>query len=908
MTKRGIRCHLVRTPTVPTGDPDSRAGRSRLFPSVFDASIITFEMVEEADATPARGWGPMITIESAQSAGKEVIHGWSVEFVMRDYPTLAPDRVAIHRAGARLDAAGTLFVEFPAGTGLQMATFLHTFVHLPGALPARVRPDSEALAAPPRNASEGGGISIEFYGVDYTYVRSAGRGSGPRRPQSQTIDGLVHVVATGDPIARTASLAIRRESDRATVTTLDLKGAQVTVAPGRANHMAVLLTLRAVDSTGAACSFQRHLHSVSSGFGPRAGELATAISSAAICASASTADAPSMMPIDQGAGASAGGGGGPSPPPPTAADDEATRASLALIEAPPPEGKRHLAIIGRGYKPQFDTAIRNAPNVGLNVVHLQSASGFAAIVPRLVGLAPTGVVEYVLIVDDPELHPIRLMPAANPRDIRAREEATDGLVASVSGATSLLLPLPGSPTVCIYVWEELDRTKSDPSVAVSEKLSRLYVNSPNVHVLSQFPADADGNASAQTIAVRAQWRSNLRSYRPFPETGQRKDIPRGWTPQALGMMVQSMFGGATARLALRRQQELDSRRFDVPVTAIIRGTGPAPSIAEQRDATHYYLFTRPPDHAFEVARHQIHPTDARASALVETAVAYQPPAGVLRGYAATTSPATDDLSAILVPPDGPIAIADFGRTRYAAVLAVTAAFASAATGMASKPRFNLQFVLNDVTSVLQIAKDDVPTFRLSLAHAAACRGQPRLLLRHDPPQPPGRVLRSPGDLRERRGEDRGPRRRRCYPTRLRYRVTRRPSGPRFGQRDSVPKHQDQLRWHHRRAPCRALAPGARGPSQHAGHLLRPTGGASSPHQTPSRTTWLTRKRMTPTSWPEPPWWRRSSPPARGRTRRTRRGNGPLRARSTMCWWPSPSPASLLRSSGSPLPPTTPSRV
>ena len=52
------------------------------------------------------------------------------------------------------------------------------------------------------------------------------------RPQSQTVDGLINVVATGDPIARTASLAIRRGSDRSTVTTLDLEGAQVTVAPG----------------------------------------------------------------------------------------------------------------------------------------------------------------------------------------------------------------------------------------------------------------------------------------------------------------------------------------------------------------------------------------------------------------------------------------------------------------------------------------------------------------------------------------------------------------------------------------------------------------------------------------------------------------------------------------------------
>jgi hypothetical protein len=145
----GIHCHLVRTGTVPTGDPDSRAGRSRLFPWIFDEAFIKFAMIAEADATPTLGWGPFLHIESAHSAGKEVIHGRSVEFVIRDYPTLAPDRVAVHRAGARLDAAGTLFVEFPAGAGLQMATFMHTFVHLPGALPAQARPNGEALIAPP---------------------------------------------------------------------------------------------------------------------------------------------------------------------------------------------------------------------------------------------------------------------------------------------------------------------------------------------------------------------------------------------------------------------------------------------------------------------------------------------------------------------------------------------------------------------------------------------------------------------------------------------------------------------------------------------------------------------------------------------------------------------------------------
>ena len=717
---RGIRCHLVRAATVPTGDPTTKAGRARLFPTVFDEALIKFEMVAEADASSSRGWGPFIQIEFAHSAGKEVIHGRSAEFVMRDYPAKFPDRVAIHRVGARHDASGTLFVEFPAGAGPQVATFIHTWVHLPGALPAKARPNSEALIAPPvRSASSGGGISVEFFSVDCTYAR---RGASPRRQgqSAETVDGLVHVVATGDPTARTALLALRRSVDRSTVTTLDLAGAQVTVAPGRRGQMAVQLTLRAVDSAGVASSFQRHLLTVSPDHGPRAGprasDLATSISSIAICASGSTADAPSTMTIDQGAGASAEEG---APPPPSVAEEEATRASIALIGEPPPEGKRHLAIIGHGYKPQFDAAVRNAPNVGLHVVHLQSAGGFADIVPRLVGLAPTDVVEYVVIIDDMELHHIRLMLAGTPQEVRARAEEVDALVASVTGATTLLLTLPGSPKVSIFIWEELDPSKSDPSEAVSEKLSRFFAKSTDVHVLSQFPADADGNSSAQTIAVRAQWQGNLRSYRPYPTTGQRKDIPRGWTTLALGMMVQSMFGGATSRLALRRQQELDSRRFDVPITATIRGTGPAPSIAEQRDATHHYLFTQLPDRAFEVARHQIHSMDGRAHALVATAIAFQPPAGVLRAYAANKSPATDDLVAILTPPDGPIVLADFGRAPYAAVFAATAAFASAANSMAPKPRFNLQFVLNDVTSVLEIAKDDVPAFRLSFAHAAA---------------------------------------------------------------------------------------------------------------------------------------------------------------------------------------------
>ena len=102
------------------------------------------------------------------------------------------------------------------------------------------------------------------------------------------------------------------------------------------------------------------------------------------------------------------------------------------------------------------------------------------------------------------------------------------------------------------------------------------------------------------------------------------------------------------------------------------------------------------------------------------------------------------IDAILLPPDQSITVADFGRTQFAAVLAATTALAAAATRKAPKPRFNLQFILNDLASVLEvleIADDDIPTDRLSLPHALSFRcGQPRPLLRHDPPRPPGRLL------------------------------------------------------------------------------------------------------------------------------------------------------------------------
>ena len=106
-------------------------------------------MQGEGVSTPASGWGPVITIESTRSTTKEVIHGHSADFVLTDYPSAFNDRVAIHRKGARYDAAGAIFVEFPVGAGPQMATFLRTFVHLPGALPRRLRPTRAAIEPPP---------------------------------------------------------------------------------------------------------------------------------------------------------------------------------------------------------------------------------------------------------------------------------------------------------------------------------------------------------------------------------------------------------------------------------------------------------------------------------------------------------------------------------------------------------------------------------------------------------------------------------------------------------------------------------------------------------------------------------------------------------------------------------------
>lgn len=255
----GIPWHLVRASTVPTSDPDKKKGRSRLFATVYEEAYIKLEMHGEGSATPTFGWGPMITIDSTRTATKEVIHSHSADFVIIDYPNAYPDRVAIHRKGTRFDAAGVIFVESPVGAGPQMATFLHTFVYLSGGLPRRLRPTRDATQTSPLRSREGdAGFSLGFCDHDGTYARPG----GPYN-RGQVTDNVVHIVATGDARAHTASLTIRCNIDSSTWTTLDPKDAKVTVAEGAYGRPAVLLSLQSADSAGTPASFQRHIHSVS---------------------------------------------------------------------------------------------------------------------------------------------------------------------------------------------------------------------------------------------------------------------------------------------------------------------------------------------------------------------------------------------------------------------------------------------------------------------------------------------------------------------------------------------------------------------------------------------------------------------------------------------------------------------
>ena len=714
---KGIAAHLVRPTNVPTGDTATRKGRSRLFATVFDEVFVSFEQIEREKATPATGWGPIVTVTSSHTGAKEVIHGQSVEFVLRDYPDRFPDRVAIHRKGARYDSAGMLYLEFPAGAGPQMATFLHTFVHLPGGFPRHSSPASDALQADPLRSCDGDAFSLQFYAHDWTFALQ-----GTQR-RSQVPNSVVHVVATGDPKAGTASLTIRRASDPCTASTLDLKGAQITVADGAYDRPAVLLTLQSTDSEGEVAVFTRHLHALSGlllkrDLGPPLHLLATAISTAALCANAPPIGPSPQMQIDQGAGAVAGGGAAPPPAPLLTGEEQAIAATLAAVATPPLGGKLRLLVIGHGYIPQFKAALRSVPNIGLDVLYLQSSRGFRAVVTHLLACNPSGIAEIAFVIDDPELHLIRLMPTGTPYERRARDQAIDSLVSGASAAVGLLRALPGDPEISLFIWDQLDPTKSDPSVVVKEKLEHLYGKSEDVRVLSQFPLEKGGGYSAQTTSVRDQWQTNLRTYRPYPTAGPRPDIPFGWEPQALGVMCQTMLSGAVSRLALRRERDLEARSFHVPVTATIRGQQGVLTSKDQRAAAHNFLLAIPPDKPFDTNRHKIHTLDGRALAVVKTAVTHRPPVPVLRGYAGTKSADTAALEEMIAKNHKTLAIADFGRTQFAAVLAVASAFASSAADMVSKPRYNFGFVLNDVCSTFGITGDDIPAFRLGLSHAA----------------------------------------------------------------------------------------------------------------------------------------------------------------------------------------------
>ena len=222
--------------------------------------------------------------------------------------------------------------------------------------------------------------------------------------------------------------------------------------------------------------------------------------------------------------------------------------------------------------------------------------------------------------------------------------------------------------------------------------------------------------------------------------------------------------------------------------------------------------------------------------------------------------------------------------------------------MPPKPRFNLQFILNDLASVLEISDGDIPTYRLSLPHAASAvanralyfatslRGRPDVYYGHlalfvnDQGKIAARgalgVFQRASVIASKGGES----------ALSVAHATRRFNTP-------TPTPLASLVSASTRAGSRRPAPSASRRKLHSPprqHLpLR---------HTPSVTAWMTMV-MTMTSRLAPLWWRRSSPRARGPARRPRHGTRPRRAPSMTCLWPSLSPASHLRYSGSSPPPT-----
>ena len=514
---RGVAAHLVRTTHVPTGDTATRKGRSRLFATVFDEVFVSFEQIEREKATPATGWGPIVTITATHTGAKEVIHGQSVEFVLRDYPDRLPRPCRDPPQRGPLRLRGNALPRVPRRrrppNGDLPAHLRAPPGRLPPALASHERRHCRPTLSDPATATLSLLSSTPMTGPSPSRAPSVAR-------KCPTASSTSSPRATPKRARRPSRSAAR--ATRAQQSTLDLKGAQVTVADGAYDRPAVLLTLRSTDSAGESAVFTRHLHALSGllfkrDVGPPVRLLATAISSAALCANAPSLGASPPMQVDQGAGAVAGGGAAPPPAPPLPGEEQAIAAALAAVVTPPPVGKLRLLVIGNGYAPQFNAALRNVPNIGLDVLHLQSAAGFRAVVTHLLARKPSGIAEIALIIDDPELHPIRLMPTRTPQERRARDQAIDSLVSGASAAVGLLRELPGFPEICLYIWDELDPTKNDPSEVVKEKLERLYGKSEDVRVLSQFPLEKGGGYSAQTISVRSQWQTNLRAYRPYPQ-------------------------------------------------------------------------------------------------------------------------------------------------------------------------------------------------------------------------------------------------------------------------------------------------------------------------------------------------------------------------------------------------------
>ena len=77
-----------------------------------------------------------------------------------------------------------------------MATFLHTFVHLPGALPPRPNPTHNAIMSAPRLSRQDNSVSAEFYAHDWAYAHDHNRNGHRKGPNY--MDNMVHVTAKGD--------------------------------------------------------------------------------------------------------------------------------------------------------------------------------------------------------------------------------------------------------------------------------------------------------------------------------------------------------------------------------------------------------------------------------------------------------------------------------------------------------------------------------------------------------------------------------------------------------------------------------------------------------------------------------------------------------------------------------------